>query len=59
MTIRIEGHTADTNQAGNEKRAASVVKYLVKKGVAASRMTAVGFAPGGPDGIVVVLEAAP
>jgi len=59
VKIRIEGHTADTDQAGNQKRAESVVKYLAKKGVPADRMTAVGFAPGGPAGIVLVVEAAP
>ena len=56
--IRIEGHTADTDQAGNQKRADSVMKYLAKKGVPVDRMKAVGFAPGGPDGIVVVSEVA-
>jgi len=46
--VRIEGHTDDkgrtaTNQQLSQARAASVRDYLVKRGVARNRMTAVGY----------------
>jgi outer membrane protein OmpA-like peptidoglycan-associated protein len=46
--IRIEGHTDNTGDAPHnlrlsKKRAAAVVKYLVGKGVDASRLVAAGF----------------
>jgi outer membrane protein OmpA-like peptidoglycan-associated protein len=45
--VKVEGHTdntgkADFNQTLSEKRAAAVVAYLVKKGVAAERLQSVG-----------------
>lgn len=48
ITIRIEGHTDNKgkpnyNKKLSERRAAAVRKYLIKKGVDASRMTSVGF----------------
>lgn len=47
-TLRVEGHTdstgkADYNQQLSEQRANSVKKYLVNKGVEASRITTKGF----------------
>ena len=46
--VRVEGHTdsragQDINQPLSERRAAAVVKYLVKKGIDASRLESVGF----------------
>jgi outer membrane protein OmpA-like peptidoglycan-associated protein len=46
--VRIEGHTDDTgrtatNQQLSQSRAASVRDYLVKRGVARNRLTAVGY----------------
>jgi outer membrane protein OmpA-like peptidoglycan-associated protein len=48
LKVEIAGHTdntgkAESNQKLSEKRAASVVAYLVKKGVSAERLNAVGF----------------
>jgi OOP family OmpA-OmpF porin len=48
VQIEIQGHTdtdgaVDRNQRLSERRAQAVVDYLVRAGVAASRMTAVGF----------------
>ena len=46
--LKIEGHTDSTgtkagNQTLSQQRAASVVAWLVKNGVAASRLTAAGL----------------
>jgi len=46
--MKIEGHTDSTgtkpaNQALSQQRAAAVVAWLVKDGIAASRLTAVGM----------------
>jgi OOP family OmpA-OmpF porin len=51
--ISIEGHTDATgaaahNQALSEQRAAAVREYLISKGVAAERLTAVGFGASRP-----------
>lgn len=48
LVVRVEGHTdsqgdADYNQKLSDARAASVRDYLVKAGVAADRLTAVGL----------------
>lgn len=48
ITVRIEGHTdsqgaASLNQRLSERRADSVRKYLISKGVAESRLTSKGF----------------
>ena len=48
--LRVEGHTdnkgaAAMNRKLSQDRAASVVKWLTKKGVAASRLKAQGFGP--------------
>jgi outer membrane protein OmpA-like peptidoglycan-associated protein len=48
VTVEIQGHTdnkgnADYNQKLSEKRAYSVRKYLIKKGVKASALKAVGY----------------
>ncbi|QKG51365.1 OmpA family protein [Hymenobacter sp. BRD67] len=48
LEIRLEGHTsneppADKNQVLSEQRVAEVKRYLVSKGVAASRITTVGY----------------
>ena len=46
--VSVEGHTssegkADYNKALSDKRAASIVKFLVKKGIAKARLTSVGW----------------
>jgi len=46
--IEVQGHTdntgkAETNKLLSQKRAQAVMDYLVKKGVSASRLTAVGY----------------
>jgi outer membrane protein OmpA-like peptidoglycan-associated protein len=51
--IRVEGHTDDTgprdvNMRLSEKRAESVRKYLIDKGVSANRLKAVGHGPDRP-----------
>ncbi|WP_435230872.1 OmpA family protein [Pseudopelagicola sp. nBUS_20] len=48
LSIQIGGHTdsiggSNANQRLSERRAASVVKFLTAKGIAASRMQSVGF----------------
>jgi outer membrane protein OmpA-like peptidoglycan-associated protein len=53
LLISIEGHTdnkgsAAVNQKLSEKRAQAVKNYLVKKGIAANRITATGFGPTKP-----------
>ena len=51
--IEVQGHTdntgkAEVNKKLSDKRAHAVKDYLVKKGVAAERMTAVGYGPDMP-----------
>jgi OOP family OmpA-OmpF porin len=51
--VRIEGHTCSMgpdayNQGLSERRAASVRKYLVDHGIAASRLSSVGFGESNP-----------
>lgn len=51
--VQVEGHTdstgaADFNTTLSQQRAESVVKYLVSKGIAASRLTAKGYGPEKP-----------
>lgn len=51
--LQVEGHTdntgsADTNRKLSGDRAQAVVDYLVKKGVAAARLKAIGFGPDKP-----------
>ena len=51
--VRVEGHTDSRGNAGFNKqlsanRAASVVKWLIGKGVAADRLTIAGFGPERP-----------
>lgn len=51
--VQVEGHTDsrgndDANQSLSERRAQSVVKYLISRGVAAERLTAVGFGESKP-----------
>jgi OOP family OmpA-OmpF porin len=51
--VRVEGHTCSMgpdayNQGLSERRAASVRKYLVEHGIAASRLTSVGFGESRP-----------
>jgi outer membrane protein OmpA-like peptidoglycan-associated protein len=53
LKVRIEGHTdergrASTNQELSERRAASVLRYLGEKGVAADRLHSVGFGESKP-----------
>lgn len=48
ITIELAAHTdqrgqADYNQRLSQRRAESVIKYLVQKGIAAARLTAVGY----------------
>ena len=48
IAVRVEGHTDNFgtdayNQKLSERRTHSVVEYLVRKGIAASRLQAVGF----------------
>ena len=51
--VQIAGHTdsdgsTSYNQGLSEQRAASVFTYLVQRGVAANRMTTVGFGESNP-----------
>lgn len=53
LKLDIEGHTDNVgkeaaNQVLSEKRAKAVYKYLVSKGVDASRLSAAGYGPGRP-----------
>ncbi len=53
LNVAVEGHTdsvgaAAANQALSESRANAVVAELVKRGIAAGRMTAAGFGPSRP-----------
>ena len=53
LNVLVEGHTdsrgkPDYNQQLSEKRAASVVKFLVDRGVARERLKAQGFGPARP-----------
>jgi OOP family OmpA-OmpF porin len=53
ILVEIQGHTdnaglADQNRKLSQKRAEAVVKYLVDKGVDASRLTAKGYGPDKP-----------
>jgi len=53
VVVRVEGHTDATgpeayNQGLSERRAASVRKYLVGNGIAASRLTSAGFGESQP-----------
>ena len=53
LKLDIEGHTDNVgkeaaNQVLSEKRAKAVYKYLVRKGVDASRLSAAGYGPGRP-----------
>jgi OOP family OmpA-OmpF porin len=48
VRVRVEGHTDSTgpesyNQGLSERRAASVLKYLVGHGIEAGRLTSIGF----------------
>jgi outer membrane protein OmpA-like peptidoglycan-associated protein len=56
VRVRIEGRTTDASEKLNQKRAESVLKFLVKEGVAASRLEAQGFAPAeGASGMVFII----
>ncbi|MEL6615700.1 MAG: OmpA family protein, partial [Bacteroidota bacterium] len=51
--VTVGGHTdntgaADANQALSQQRAEAVVSYLVEKGIAAERLTAVGYGQARP-----------
>jgi OmpA-OmpF porin, OOP family len=53
LLVEIGGHTdnvgnADQNRTLSQKRAEAVVKYLVKKGIDAGRLTAKGYGPDKP-----------
>ena len=53
VEVRVEGHTDATgpeayNQGLSERRAASVRKYLVEGGIAASRLTSAGLGESRP-----------
>ena len=55
LTLEVQGHTDNTgthdhNQALSEQRAAPVVAWLVKNGVAAARLTSAGYADSKPVG---------
>ena len=53
--VQIEGHTdsvgdAERNRVLSQARAQSVMEYLVKKGIAATRLVAKGYGPDKPIG---------
>jgi OmpA-OmpF porin, OOP family len=53
--VQIEGHTdavgdAERNRVLSQNRAQSVMEYLVKKGIAATRLVAKGYGPDKPVG---------
>jgi len=53
LVVEIQGHTdgagiADQNRKLSQKRAEAVVKYLITRGVEASRLTAKGYGPDVP-----------
>jgi OOP family OmpA-OmpF porin len=53
LSVEVQGHTDSRgtekyNQKLSEKRARSVVEYLVRNGIESSRLTAVGFGPKKP-----------
>ena len=53
VQVRVAGHTDHTgpdayNQGLSERRAASVVKYLTEHGIAASRLSSVGYGESNP-----------
>ena len=53
VQVRVAGHTDHTgpdayNQGLSERRAASVVKYLTEHGIAASRLSSVGYGESRP-----------
>lgn len=55
VKVAVEGHTdntgnAATNQALSQQRAEAAMKYLVDKGVAAARLTAIGYGQTRPIG---------
>lgn len=54
MKIEIRGHTDNvgsdaSNQTLSENRAKAVVTYLVEKGIAANRLTSIGFGESAPE----------
>ncbi len=56
LKIRVEGHTDDVgdpdkNETLSQKRAEAVVKYIIKQGVPADRLTPVGFGQNKPIGM--------
>ena len=57
VKVRIEGRTRDGDEKLNQKRAESVVKFLIKEGVAASRFVDTkGYPPAdGVDGMIFIL----
>jgi OOP family OmpA-OmpF porin len=53
VEVRVEGHTDSTgpeayNQGLSERRADSVLRYLVQKGIGEARLTSVGFGESNP-----------
>jgi OmpA-OmpF porin, OOP family len=53
--VQVEGHTdavgdAERNRVLSQSRAQSVIEYLVKKGIAATRLVAKGYGPDTPVG---------
>ena len=53
VRVEIQGHTdktgkADANRALSQQRAEAVMQYFIDRGIAASRLTAVGYGPDKP-----------